>query len=78
MFFVHKEQKCSRIPDPDFVPQVLHQFDEPLDVARGLHANPSSTGHHSRDVILEGHSFDGSVYDDGKTHPTAFLVTPVY
>src|ERR1019366_5580443 len=29
-----------RIPDPDFVPQVLDQFDEPLAVARGLHADP--------------------------------------
>src|ERR1019366_1525157 len=28
-----------RISDPDLVPQVLHQFDEPLAVARGLHAN---------------------------------------
>jgi hypothetical protein len=28
-----------RIPDPDLVPQILHQFHEPLAVARGLHAH---------------------------------------
>ena len=28
-----------RIPDPDLVPQILDQFDKPLTVARGFHAD---------------------------------------
>src|ERR1039457_845098 len=37
------------IPDPDLVSQILHQFDEPLAVARGLHANQ----HRRRQLLIE-------------------------
>src|SRR5208282_252738 len=32
-----------RIPDPDLVPQILHHFNKPLAVARGLHADQHRT-----------------------------------
>src|ERR1017187_2366123 len=37
------------IPDPDLVSQILHQFDEPLAVARGLRANQ----HRRRQLLIE-------------------------
>src|ERR1700685_2246930 len=38
-----------RIPDPDLVSQVFHQLDEPLAVARGLHADQ----HRRRQLLVK-------------------------
>src|ERR1019366_4641331 len=38
-----------RISDPNLVPQVLHQLDEPLAVPRGLHADQ----HRRRQLLIE-------------------------